>query len=216
MSETGFIPGVPFLSQVKILILIHFLNFFLLVKIAQYNTTFSTHHTQYRTTHSIQDPPYISTAHHFTSQHMTPHHTTSHHITPHHSTSHYITAHGTTAQTRHFVVSLDCVCGVGVWVVCVLCLCCGVSVCGLHRSRVGFCGLCLPCGLLSVVLCRVVISLVVLPLVSVVLSLLRCVSVFCASCAFWCTHQHGNNKRGPRCLLCCVGCVSFLWYGNCV
>ena len=52
----------------------------------------------------------------------------------------------------------------------------------------------IACVVLVFVLCvfcvRVVISLVVFPLVSVVLSLLRCVSVFCASCAFWCTHQH--------------------------
>ena len=29
-SETGLIPGVPFFSQVKILLLFHFLNFFCL------------------------------------------------------------------------------------------------------------------------------------------------------------------------------------------
>ena len=59
-------------------------------------------------------------------------------------------------------------------------------------------------SLLSVVLCRVVISLVVLPLVSVVLSLLRCVSVFCASCAFWCTHQHMVIVCGV-CVVCVLG-----------
>ena len=56
---------------------------------------------------------------------------------------------------------LECVCGVGVWVVvvvvCVMCVLC-VSVCGLRHSRVGFRGLCLPCGLCcpSSRLCRLV------------------------------------------------------------
>ena len=64
----------------------------------------------------------------------------------------------------------------------------------------------------SVVLCRVVISLVVLPLVSVVLSLLLCVSVFCASCAFWGTHQHGITREvSLPTLLCGVCFVSLVW-----
>ena len=106
MSETGFIPGVPFFSQVKILYFVIFWIFF-----ACKNNTiqhmFSAHRTQYTTTHSIQDPQYISTAHHITSHHITWHHTTWHHMHSHieHITPHYIhnTPHSTTAQTRQFV-----------------------------------------------------------------------------------------------------------------
>ena len=64
MPETGFIPGVPFLSQVTILYFT-FSDFFT-CKDSTIQHTFSTHHTQYTTTHSIQDPQYISTAHHIT------------------------------------------------------------------------------------------------------------------------------------------------------
>ena len=130
----------------------------------------------------------------------TSHHMTSPDITPH-ALSH--TTQNTTLHTQHMapqpklailLCPLDCVCGVGVCVVCVLCLCCVCCVLCCVVSASFACWVLWSVSsvwsLLSVVLCRVVISLVVLPLVSVVLSLLRCVSVFCASCAFWCTHQH--------------------------
>ena len=96
-------------------ILFHFLIFFA-CKNSTIQHTFSAHHTQYTTTHSIQDPQYISTAHHITSHHLTSHHmaphgTTWHHITPHYTTSQHITCTlinntppSTTAQTRHSVV----------------------------------------------------------------------------------------------------------------
>ena len=67
-------------AQSLLSIFIHFLNFY-----CEYSTiqhTYSTHHTQYTTTHSIQ-------AHHLTSHHMAPHYTTLHHITAHHSTWHH-------------------------------------------------------------------------------------------------------------------------------
>ena len=198
MSETGFIPGVPFLSQVKntgnwlrrvcCLYLNIFLNFY--CKYSTIQHTFSTHHTRYTTTHSIQDPHYISTAHHITSHHMT-----SPDITPH-ALSH--TTHYTTLHTQHHIAPqpklanllcpLDCVCGVGVWVVCVLCLHC---VCfGLWSASFAcwvLWSVSSVWSLLSVVLCRVVISL-----------------VFCASCAFWCAHQH-------MVIVCRVCVVSVCW-----
>ena len=80
---------------------------------------------------------------------ITSHHMTSPDITPHALSQ---TTHNTTLHTQHMapqpklailLCPLDCVCGVGVCVVCVVCC---VALC-LHRSRVGFCGLCLPCGL---------------------------------------------------------------------
>ena len=108
MPETGFIPwGAVFesgkkyrklVAQSLLSIFIHFLNFY--CKYSTIQHTYSTHHTQYTTTHSIQDPQYISTAHHITWHHLTSHGTTWHHITPHYTTSQHIT----TAQTRHFVV----------------------------------------------------------------------------------------------------------------
>ena len=69
-----FPAGAVFQSG-KNTILIHFLNFFA-CKNSTIQHTFSTHHTQYTTTHSIQDPLYISTAHHITSHDITGHHTT--------------------------------------------------------------------------------------------------------------------------------------------
>ena len=89
----------PFSSQVKSLkpvffcrgavfesgkntILIHFLDFFA-CKYSTIQHTYSIHHTQHTTTHSIQDPQYISTAQHITSHDITSHHMTSPDITPH-------------------------------------------------------------------------------------------------------------------------------------
>ena len=186
MSETGFIPGVPFFSQVKYYTF-SFSDFFLLVNIAQYNThsAHTIHNTQPHTAYKI---------HNTSARPITSHHMTSPDITPH-ALSH--TTHYTTLHTQHMapqpklailLCPLDCVCGVGVWVVCVLCLCCVCVVCfGLWSASFAcwvLWSVSSVWSLLSVVLCRVVISLVVLPLVSVVLSLLRCVSVFCASCVF--------------------------------
>ena len=101
MSETGFIPGVPFFSQVKILYLFMFW-IFLLVKIAQYNThsAHTIHNTQPHTAYKTHN----TSARHITSHHITWHHTTWHHMHSHieHITPHYIhnTPHSTTAQTR--------------------------------------------------------------------------------------------------------------------
>ena len=222
MSETGFIPGVPFFSQVKILYSTHFLNFFA-CKNSTTQHTFSTHHTQYTTTHSIRDPQYISTAHHITSHHLTshhmaPHYTTSQHITLQHITPHYVhnTPHSTTAQTRLFVVSLGlrvwCWCMGGVCFVFVLCVLC-VSVCGLHRSRVGFCGLCLPCGLCCLWSC-VASSSVSSSFLSSLSSCRCCVVSLCSvrHAVFWCTHQHGITREvSLPTLLCGVCFVSLVW-----
>ena len=165
----------------------------MLVNIAQYNT---------HSAHTIRNtqPHTAYKTHNTSARYIASHHMTSPDITPH-ALSH--TTHYTTLHTQHMapqpklailLCPLDCVCGVGVWVVCalcyvfVLCVLC-VVLCCVCIVRVLW-SVSSVWSLLSVVLCRVVISLVVLPLVSVVLSLLRCVSVFCASCAFWCTHQH--------------------------
>ena len=66
-------PGVPFLSQVKkywklVALIVYICTFseFFYCKYSTIQHTYSTHHTQYTTTHSIQDPQYISTAHHIT------------------------------------------------------------------------------------------------------------------------------------------------------
>ena len=75
MPETGFIPWGAVFESVKkyrklvaqslLSIFIHFLIFFT-VNTAQYNTHTAHTNTQYTTTHNIQDPQYISTAHHIT------------------------------------------------------------------------------------------------------------------------------------------------------
>ena len=133
-----------------------------------------------------------------TSHHMAPHHTTSHHITPHYTTLHHITAHHITShhiapqpKLAILLCPLDCVCGVGVWVVCVLCLCCvfrfvvcivrvlGSVVCVFRVVSV-------VCGLVSrrhqSRLCR---------LVAVALCLcFLCVMRFLVHTSAW------NNKRG--------------------
>ena len=69
-----------------------------------------------------------------------------------------------------------------------------VSVCGLHRSRVGFCGLCLPCGLCCLWSCVASSSVSSSFLSS--LSSCRCcvVSLFSVRQRFL-PHQW-NNKRG--------------------
>ena len=74
MPETGFIPwGAVFESGKKYLklvaqsfiVYIETFSAFLLKK-STIQHTYSTHHTQYTTTHSRQDPKYSSTAHHLT------------------------------------------------------------------------------------------------------------------------------------------------------
>ena len=110
MPDTGFIPwgavfesgkkcltpvlfpGVPFLSQVtntgnwlrRVYCLFYTFSDFFTVKYSTIQHTYSTHHTQHTTTHSIQDPEYISTAHqhHMTSPDITPH------CQPHYTTWH--------------------------------------------------------------------------------------------------------------------------------
>ena len=116
-------------------------------------------------------------------------HSHTQHITPHYI---HNTWHHTPNSPFCYVPWIACVVLVYGW--CVFCVCVVCVVCfGLWSASFAcwvLWSVSSVWSLLSVVLCRVVISLVVLPLVSVVLSLLRCVSVFCASCAFWCTHQH--------------------------
>ena len=161
----------------------------MLAKIAQYNThsAHTIHNTQPHTAYKT---------HNTSARHITSHHITSHHITPHGTTCTliYNTLHHTTYTTHHIapqpklailLCPLDCVCGVGEWVVCdlfVLCVSASFACWVLWSVSSVW-------SLLSVVLCRVVISLVVLPLVSVVLSLL-CVMRFLVHTSAW------NNKRG--------------------
>ena len=75
MPETGFIPRGAVFESGKILresgcaefiVYIYTFSEFCYCKYSTMQHTYSTHHTQYTTTHSIQDPQYIITAHHIT------------------------------------------------------------------------------------------------------------------------------------------------------
>ena len=94
---------------------------------------------------------FVNDEHYITSHHLTSHHMHSH---TQHTTPHYIhnTWHHSPNSPFCYVPWIACVvlvyvlCVFCVFCVCVVCVVCCVVLC-LHRSRVGFCGLCLPCGL---------------------------------------------------------------------